>query len=328
MTRRALITGITGQDGYYLSDLLLGQGYQVVGMLRPEPRQNFERIAPLEDRLKLEVADLTDVNSIVELLERVEPDEVYNLAGNSFVPDSWQEPIEAGNVMGLGVVRILEAIRRVNPAIRLCQAGSSEMFGNVRTEPQNEQTPFCPRTPYGAAKLLAHTMIDSYRQRHGLYACTAIAYTHESPLRNKRFVVRKVTHGVARIKLGLDDRIALGNLDACRDWGYAGDFVRGMHLMLQQDRAEDFVLATGVQHSVRDLVETAFDHVGLDWQDHVVIDPAFVRPSEAIVLRGDISKAQRLLGWRPEMSFRQLVEMMVSADIVRAQDEVHGKATC
>jgi GDPmannose 4,6-dehydratase len=321
MSRRALVTGITGQDGYYLADLLLKQGYQVFGMLRPEPRQNFTRIAPLEDRLTLEVADLCDQQSVLELVERVAPDEIYNLAGNSFVPDSWQEPVEAGDVMGLGVVRLLEAIRKLKPAIRFLQVGSSEMFGELDVEPQNEQTPLRPRTPYGSAKVFAASMVAAYRRHHGMFACTAIAYTHESPLRNKRFVVRKVTDAAARIKLGLQDKLVLGNLDAARDWGFAGDYVRAFWMMLQHDTADDFVIATGEKHSVRRLVEIAFEHVGLDWQAHVEVDPKLFRAEDGATFRGDISKARTELGWSPEVHFADLVRMMVDADLERAKGE-------
>ncbi|MEX2186513.1 MAG: GDP-mannose 4,6-dehydratase [Pirellulales bacterium] len=323
MSRRALVTGITGQDGYYLADLLLKQGYTVSGMLRPEPRQNFARIAPLEDRLTLEVADLSDQQSVLELVRRVAPDEIYNLAGNSFVPDSWQDPVVAGDVMGLGVVRLLEAVRAVNPAIRFLQVGSSEMFGQVDVEPQHERTPFRPRTPYGAAKVLAANAVANFRRHHGLFACTAIAFNHESPLRNKRFVVRKVTDAVARIKLGRQDKLILGNLDAARDWGFAGDYVRAMWMMLQRDAADDFVIATGEKHTVRRLVEQAFAHVQLDWQAHVEVDPQLFRPEDSTTLRGDSTKAQAELGWSPQIHFDELVRMMVDADLqqVRAESD-------
>jgi GDPmannose 4,6-dehydratase len=321
MSRRALVTGITGQDGYYLADLLLKQGYQVFGMLRPEPRQNFARIAPLEDRLTLEVADLCDQQSVLELVERVAPDEIYNLAGNSFVPDSWQEPVEAGDVMGLGVVRLLEAIRKLKPSIRFLQVGSSEMFGELEVEPQNEQTPLRPRTPYGSAKVFAASMVANYCRHHGMFACTAIAYTHESPLRNKRFVVRKVTEAAARIKLGLQDKLVLGNLDAARDWGFAGDYVRAFWMMLQHDAADDFVIATGEKHTVRRLVEIAFEHVGLDWRTHVEVDPKLFRAEDGATFRGDITKARTQLGWSPEVHFADLVRMMVDADLERTKAE-------
>jgi GDPmannose 4,6-dehydratase len=321
MSRRALVTGITGQDGYYLADLLLNHGYTVFGMLRPEPRQNFARIAPLEDRLTLEVADLRDSTSVRELVERVAPDEIYNLAGNSFVPDSWQVPLEACDVMGLGVVRILDAIRVVNPKIRFLQVGSSEMFGQVDVEPQNEQTPFRPRTPYGAAKVFAANMAANYRRHHGIFACTAIAYTHESPLRNKRFVVRKVTDAAARIKLGLQGKLVLGNMDAARDWGFAGDYVRAMWMMLQHDVADDFVIATGEKHSVRRLVEQAFAHVELDWRQYVEVDEQLFRTEDSTTLRGEITKARTELGWSPEVHFDDLVRLMVDADLERAKSE-------
>jgi GDPmannose 4,6-dehydratase len=332
MSRRALVTGITGQDGYYLAELLLAKDYRVYGVLRPLSQhsgttQNLERIAPLlarngVERLTLSHVDLTDYPAIVRLIESVQPDEVYNLAGNSFVPDSWQHPLEAGDVMGLGVARLLEAIRTVNPAIRFCQAGSSEMFGRVDVEPQDETTPFRPRTPYGAAKAYAHWFVADYRERHGLFGCSAMAFNHESPLRNKRFVTRKVTDAAARIRRGLSDRLLLGNLDAERDWGFAGDYVRAMWMMLQQDRPDDYVIATGEKHSVRRLAELAFKRVGLDWRQYVEVDPALLRPDEASTrdtstLRGDISKARRELGWSPSVPFDALVAMMVDADLAR-----------
>ncbi len=324
MTRRALITGITGQDGYYLAEQLLEQGYQVHGMVRPGPSPKLGRIKPLADRLSLHEADLTDQQSLVALIEQARPHELYNLAGISFVPESWQSPVTAGDVMGLGVARLLEAVRQVDPEIRFCQAGSSEQFGRVEVEPQNESTPFLPRAPYGAAKAYAHWIVANYRKHHRLFACTAIAFNHESPLRNRRFVTRKITDAVARIKLGQQTHVMLGNLDAMRDWGFAGDFTRAMRLMLQHRRATDFVIATGKKHSVRQLVRWSFEHVGLDYHDHVRVDPAFLRPDDTNTLRGDISKARRELAWEPSVELHELMAMMVDADLERVRKEISG----
>lgn len=321
MARRALVTGITGQDGFYLAELLLRRGYHVVGMLRANSPPNFERIAPLRDQIEFREADLTDPDSLVRLLEHAAPDEVYNLAGRSFVPESWQAPVHAADVMALGVVRLLEAIRQVNPRIRFCQAGSSEMFGQVDVEPQSETTPCSPRTPYGVAKACAFWATANFRRHHGLFAATAIAYNHESPLRNIRFVTRKITDAAARIKLGRQSRLTLGNLAACRDWSFAGDVVEAMWRMLQRDEADDFVVASGTKHSVERLVELAFARVGLDWRDHVDVDPALLRPEDPATLRGDITKARRELSWEPTVSFAQLVALMVDADLERVQRE-------
>ena len=321
MTRRALITGITGQDGYYLAEQLLDQGYQVHGMLRRGSKSNLGNIKPLEDRLTLYEADLSDQQSLVEMVEKSRPHEIYNLAGISFVPETWDFPVDAGEVMGMGVARLLEVVRQIDPEIRFCQAGSSEQFGLVEVEPQDESTPFSPRAPYGAAKAYAHWIVSNYRKHHRLFACTAIQYNHESPLRNIRFVTRKITDAVARIKLGQQTHVTLGNLDAMRDWGFAGDFTRAMHLMLQHRRATDFVIATGKKHSVRQLVRWAFEHVGLDYHDHVQVDPAFFRPDDTNTLCGDISKARRELSWEPSVELSELMAMMVDADLERVRKE-------
>ncbi len=317
MSTRAIITGITGQDGSYLAELLLEKGYEVVGVVRRSSAPNFERIEHLLDRLTLRPADLLDQLSLVRLIDDVRPREFYNLAAMSFVPASWDQPLLTGEFNSLGVTRILEAIRQVDPTIRLYQASSSEMFGKVREVPQTEATPFYPRSPYGVSKVFGHYIPVNYRESHGLFACSGILFNHESPRRGLEFVTRKVSDGVARIKLGLTDHLLLGNLDACRDWGFAGDYVRAMWLMLQQERADDYVVASGVSHSVRDLVEAAFGHVGLDWQDYVRLDPKLLRPAEVDHLVGNPAKARAVLGWEPTVDFRALVAMMVEADIAR-----------
>lgn len=322
MARRALITGITGQDGAYLAEYLLGQGYEVHGMVRRASTERFERIAHLRPEITLHQADLLDQLSLVSLIQEVRPHEVYNLAAQSFVPTSWVQPLLTGEFTALGVTRVLEAIRLVDPAIRFYQASSSEMFGAVREEPQNEDTPFWPRSPYGVAKVYGHWITVNYRESYDIFACSGILFNHESPRRGKQFVTRKVSDGVARIKLGLQERLALGNLDAMRDWGFAGDYVRAMWLMLQQDEPGDYVVASGQKHSVRELVELAFGHVGLDWRDHVQQDPALFRPAEVNTLRGDASKARRVLGWAPTVSFAELVRMMVDADLERVRQEI------
>jgi len=321
MTRRALITGITGQDGAYLAAFLLEKGYEVHGMVRRASTENFERIASLRDRVILHQADLLDQLSIITLIQEVRPHEVYNLAAQSFVPTSWLQPLLTGEFTALGVTRILEAIRLVDSSIRFYQASSSEMFGKVRQEPQNEETPFWPRSPYGVAKVYGHWITVNYRESYGIFACSGILFNHESPLRGKEFVTRKVTDGVARIKLGLQDKLVLGNLDAMRDWGYAGDYVRAMWLMLQQDQPDDYVIATGQKHSVRELLDLAFGYVDLDWHDYVVSDPKLFRPAEVNTLRGDASKARRVLGWEPTVSFPELIRMMVDADLQRVAEE-------
>ena len=317
MTRRALITGITGQDGSYLAELLLEKGYEVTGVVRRASAPNLWRIEPLLDRIRLCPADLLDQLSLIRVLADVRPHEVYNLAAMSFVPASWDQPMLTGEFNAQGVTRILEAIRHVDPAIRVYQASSSEMFGKVREVPQTELTPFYPRSPYGVSKVFAHYITVNYRESYDLFAVSGILFNHESPRRGLEFVTRKVTDAAARIKLGLSDHLALGNLDARRDWGFAGDYVRAMWLMLQQDRADDYVIATGESHSVRELVEVAFSHLGLEWQKHVRLDPKFLRPAEVDLLIGDPSKARKTLGWQPKTDFRGLVEMMVDADLER-----------
>ena len=322
MARRALITGITGQDGAHLARFLLQQGYEVHGMVRRASTESFERIASLRERIELHQADLLDQLSMITLLREVRPQEVYNLAAQSFVPASWLQPLLTGEFTALGVTRALEAVRLVDPEIRFYQASSSEMFGKVRQEPQNEQTPFWPRSPYGVAKVYGHWITVNYRESYGIFACSGIMFNHESPLRGKEFVTRKVTDAVARIKLGAQHKLALGNLDAMRDWGYAGDYVKAMWMMLQQDEPDDYVVATGQKHSVRELVELAFGHVGLDWQAHVEIDPKLLRPAEINTLRGDAAKARKVLGWQSEVTFDELVGMMVDADLKRVRREL------
>jgi GDPmannose 4,6-dehydratase len=322
MARVALITGITGQDGAYLAELLLEKGYAVHGMVRRSSTDTFERIAHLRSRLNLHQADLIDQLSLVNLLNEVRPAEVYNLAAQSFVPTSFLQPLLTGEVTAMGVTRMLEAIRVVDLKIRFYQAGSSEMFGKVQETPQRETTPFWPRSPYGVSKVYGHWITVNYRESYGIHAVSGILFNHESPLRGKEFVTRKVTDAVARIKLGIQEKVKLGNLDARRDWGFAGDYVRAMWLMLQQDQPNDYVVATGEMHSVRDLAEAAFAHVGLDWHDHVETDPALLRPAEVNHLCGDASRARRELGWEPKVGFRELVSMMVDADLKRVRREI------
>jgi GDPmannose 4,6-dehydratase len=313
--RRALITGITGQDGSYLAEFLLEKGYEVYGMVRRASSDHFARIVHLEDRIQLCEGDLLDQLSIITLLRDVEPHEVYNLAAQSFVPTSWAQPILTGEATALGATRMLEAIRVVDRSIKFYQASTSEMFGKVRESPQNEATPFYPRSPYGVAKVYGHYITVNYRESYGLFAVSGILFNHESPRRGRQFVTRKVCHGAARIKLGLATELRLGNLEAKRDWGFAGDYVEAMWLMLQQPTPEDFVIATGQTHSVRELCEIAFARVGLDWTRYVVVDKSHVRPAEVDQLIGDATKARRVLGWAPKVSFRNLVEMMVDADL-------------
>ena len=316
MTQRtALITGITGQDGSYLAEFLLEKGYRVVGMVRRSSGDQFERIAHLQDRIDLREGDLLDQLSLITLLHDVEPHEVYNLAAQSFVPTSWAQPILTSEATALGVTRMLEAIRVVNRSIRFYQASSSEMFGKVRESPQNESTPFYPRSPYGVAKVYGHYITVNYRESYGLFAVSGILFNHESPRRGKQFVTRKVTNGAVRVKQGQARELRLGNLDAKRDWGFAGDYVEAMWMMLQQASPDDYVIATGETHSVRELCEIAFARAGLDWRDHVVVDAAHVRPAEVDLLIGDAGKARRQLGWAPKVSFKELVEMMVDADL-------------
>jgi GDPmannose 4,6-dehydratase len=317
MSKRAIITGITGQDGSYLAELLLEKGYEVVGVVRRASAPNFWRIQPILDRVTLRPADLLDQLSLIRLVDEVRPHEFYNLAAMSFVPASWDQPMLTGEFNAQGVTRVLEAIRQVDPKVRLYQASSSEMFGKVREVPQTEMTPFYPRSPYGVSKVFAHYITVNYRESYGLFAVSGMLFNHESPRRGLEFVTRKVTDGVARIKLGLAKTLSLGNLDAHRDWGFAGDYVRAMWLMLQQEQPDDFVIATGIAHSVRDLVEVAFGHAGLDWQKYVTLDPKLIRPAEVEHLIGDCTKARTQLGWQPAVDFTALVRMMVDADLER-----------
>ena len=314
---KALITGITGQDGSYLAEFLLGKGYQVVGVVRRTSHDSYERIGHLLDRVTIVAADLLDQHSLTQVIQEHRPDEVYNLAAQSFVPASWSQPVLTGEFTALGVTRILEAIRLAHPTARFYQASSSEQFGKVQEHPQRESTPFYPRSPYGVAKVYGHWITVNYRESYDLFAVSGILFNHESPRRGIEFVTRKVTDGVARIKLGLAQELRLGNLDAKRDWGFAGDYVEAMWLMLQQKAPKDYVIGTGEQHTVQELVELAFQHVGLDWKKHVVQDPRFVRPAEVETLLADPSLAKRELGWTPKVSFAQLVRMMVDADLAR-----------
>ncbi len=322
MTQRtALITGVTGQDGSYLAELLLAKGYQVIGMVRRSSTVNFTRIEHIQDDITIVSGDLLDQGSLMALLREYRPTEVYNLAAQSFVPTSWQQPVFTGEVTALGVTRMLEAIRAVDPAIRFYQASSSEMFGKVQEVPQTESTPFYPRSPYGVAKVYGHWITVNYRESFNLFACSGILFNHESPRRGMEFVTRKVTHAVAKIKLGMADHVSLGNLDSQRDWGFAGDYVRAMWLMLQQETPEDYVVGTGETHAVQELCEVAFGHAGLDWRAYVRQDPRFMRPAEVDLLISDPSKAKVKLGWVPEVSFKQLIEMMVDADIALLQHQ-------
>jgi GDPmannose 4,6-dehydratase len=315
--KTALITGITGQDGSYLAEFLLSKGYRVVGMTRRSSSDIQERISTMLDRIEIVSGDLLDQSSMTSIIAEAQPDEVYNLAAQSFVPTSWSQPVLTGEFTALGVTRLLEAIRHVNPRIRFYQASSSEMFGKVVEVPQNERTPFYPRSPYGVAKVYAHWITVNYRESYGLFAVSGILFNHESERRGREFVTRKISDGVARIKLGMQEQLRLGNLEAQRDWGFAGDYVRAMWLMLQQETPEDYVIATGRTHRVRDFCKLAFETVGLNWEDHVVQDPRFYRPAEVDLLVGDPSRAKRVLGWYPETSFEDLVEMMVRADLER-----------
>ena len=315
--KKALITGITGQDGSYLAELLLSKGYQVTGMVRRASTETFDRIAHFKDRINLRQADLLDQFSLVKLLDDIQPDEIYNLAAMSFVPTSWTQPVLTGEFTALGVTKILEAMRMVCPKARFYQASSSEMFGKVLETPQTEKTPFYPRSPYGVAKVYGHFITVNYRESYNLFALSGILFNHESPRRGKEFVTRKITDGVARIKLGLQKELRMGNLDSKRDWGFAGDYVRAMWLMLQQETADDYVVASGETHSVREFLQLAFAHVGLNYEDYVVIDPEFIRPAEVELLLGNPAKAKKKLGWKPEVSFKQLVTMMVDADMDR-----------
>jgi len=329
MSKRAIITGITGQDGSYLAELLLEKGYEVYGMIRRSSAPNLWRIEHVLDRVTLKPADLLDQLSLIRMIDEIRPHELYNLAAMSFVPASWDQPMLTGEYNSQGVTRMLDAVRRVDPAIRFYQASSSEMFGKVRETPQRETTPFYPRSPYGVSKVFAHYITVNYRESYGLFAVSGMLFNHESPRRGLEFVTRKVTDGVARIKLGLTDTLTIGNLDAQRDWGFAGDYVRAMWLMLQQERAEDFVIATGKSHSVRQLIQIAFARAGLEWERYVRVDPALLRPAEVEHLLGDSTKARNELGWKPEVNFEKLIEMMVDADIERlsASPQVHEKVS-
>ncbi len=315
MAKRALITGITGQDGSYLAEFLLEKGYEVFGLVRRTSTINFSRIDHIQDRLRLIPGDMLDQTSLQLALAECQPHEVYNLAAQSFVQTSWTQPVFTGDVTALGVTRLLDAIRHIDPAIRFYQASSSEMFGKVREVPQRETTPFYPRSPYGVAKVYGHWITVNYRESYNLHATSGILFNHESPRRGLEFVTRKVTHTAAKIKLGMANELRLGNLDARRDWGFAGDYVRAMWLMLQQDVPDDYVIATGETHSVEELVRTAFDYLDLDWKEYVVQDPRFMRPAEVDLLVGDASKAGKRLGWEPTVSFTELVRMMVDADL-------------
>jgi GDPmannose 4,6-dehydratase len=323
--KTALITGVTGQDGSYLAELLLEKGYRVCGMVRRASTENFQRVEHLRDRITLLQGDLLDQTSIASVLDQVRPDEVYNLAAMSFVPTSWQKPVLTAEFTAVGVTRVLDALRQTGPRARFYQASSSEMFGKVRETPQKETTPFYPRSPYGVAKVYGHYITLNYRESYGLYACSGILFNHESPRRGLEFVTRKITHCVARIKLGLASELRLGNLQAKRDWGFAGDYVRAMWLMLQQPEADDYVIGTGTTHSVEEFVKIAFDHVGLPWQRYVVVDPQFYRPAEVDLLLADPSKARSRLSWAPQVSFEQLVTMMVDADLALVGKNASGE---
>jgi GDPmannose 4,6-dehydratase len=318
--RRALITGITGQDGSYLAELLLEKGYTVYGMVRRASKENFERIEHIRSRLDLRQADLLDQLSLIRVIEETRPHEVYNLAAQSFVPTSWTQPVLTGEFTALGVTRMLDAVRLVDPTIRFYQASSSEMFGKVRETPQNEDTPFYPRSPYGVAKVYGHAITVNYRESYGLFAACGILFNHESPRRGLEFITRKVTDGVARIKHGLQDELRLGNLEARRDWGFAGDYVQAMWLMLQQEQPDDYVVATGETHSVQELVELAFSYAGLDWRRHIVSDPSLRRPAEVDLLLGDATKARQKLGWSFKVGFSELIQLMTDADLARYRD--------
>jgi GDPmannose 4,6-dehydratase len=317
MNRTALITGITGQDGSYLAEFLLEKGYRVFGLVRRNSTVYFERLSHFQDEIELLPGDLLDQNSLITAIQQSQPCEIYNLASQSFVPTSWNQPVLTGEFTALGVTRMLEAVRLVNPRIRFYQASSSEMFGMVRETPQNEGTQFHPRSPYGVAKLYGHWITVNYRESYGMFACSGILFNHESPRRGLEFVTRKVSHGVARIRLGLQKSLKMGNLEVERDWGFAGDYVEPMWLMLQQDTPQDYVIATGTTHSVSNLLEVAFAHVGLDYRQHVEIDPALIRPAEVHHLLGDSSRAARELGWKPKTSFEKLIKDMVDEDLAR-----------
>ena len=321
MAKKALVTGVTGQDGSYLAEFLLAKGYEVIGMVRRTSTVNFERIKHIQDQITLASGDLADQISIIDILREHQPAEVYNLAAQSFVPISWSQPVLTGEVTALGVTRVLDAIRIVDPTIRFYQASSSEMFGKVRETPQNENTPFYPRSPYGVAKVYGHWITINYRESYDLFACSGILFNHESPRRGLEFVTHKVTHGVARIKLGLANELRMGNLDSQRDWGYVEDYVRAMWLMLQQDEPDDYVVGTGRTHSVRELCEVAFGYLDLEWRDHVVMEPRFLRPADVDFLVADAAKARTKLGWEPAVTFEELIQMMVDADLEALKKE-------
>lgn len=325
MAKKALITGVTGQDGSYLAEFLLKKGYEVTGMVRRSSSEKFERIEHIKDKIEIRQADLLDQYSIIKLLDDIRPDEIYNLAAMSFVPTSWNQPVLTAEFTAIGVTRMLEAIRAVDPKIRFYQASSSEMFGKVREVPQRENTPFYPRSPYGVAKVYGHWITVNYRESYDIFGVSGILFNHESPRRGLEFVTRKVTHHAAKIKLGLADKLPMGNLDSKRDWGFAGDYVKAMWLMLQQDDPDDFVIATGETHSVQELVEVAFSYLDMDYKDYVVIDERFIRPAEVDLLIGDCSKAKKKLGWEPEVSFEGLVKMMVDSDMAQLEKEIQNK---
>lgn len=325
MSKTALITGITGQDGSYLAEFLLEKGYQIHGLVRRLSSPNLSRIAGIADRITILEGDLTDQSSLGAALQTAQPDEIYNLASQSFVGTSWTQPTLTGNVTGLGVSRLLEAVRQFSRESKIYQASSSEMFGSVEESPQNENTRFHPRSPYACAKVYAHHMAINYRESYGLFICCGIFFNHESPRRGLEFVSRKITDGVARIYYGLAKELRLGNLDAKRDWGFAGDYVKAMWLALQQEKPDDYVIATGVTHSVREFAQLAFNEVGLDWKDYVVVDEKFMRPADVLLLRGDITKARQVLGWEPKVDFEQLVRMMVQADMERVKASVASR---
>ncbi len=321
MSKRALITGITGQDGSYLAEFLLDKGYEVFGMVRRSSMEKFDRIDHIKDKIEIRQADLLDQMSLINLVDDIKPDEIYNLAAMSFVPTSWTQPVLTAQFTAIGVTRVLEAIRAVNPKIKFYQASSSEMFGKVKTIPQHEETPFHPRSPYGVAKVYGHWITVNYRESYDIFGVSGILFNHESPRRGIEFVTRKVTYNAAKIKLGITDELKMGNLDAKRDWGFAGDYVKAMWLMLQQDKPEDFIISTGKTHSVKNLVETAFSSLDLDYKEYVKLDKKFIRPAEVDLLIGDPGKAKKILNWEPETSFEQLIDMMVKSDIELVKKE-------
>jgi len=325
MKKKALITGITGQDGSYLAEFLLDKGYEVFGMVRRSSMEKFDRIEHIKDRINIKQADLLDQYSIIKLIDEIQPDEIYNLAAMSFVPTSWSQPVLTAEFTAIGVTRMLEAIRAVNKKIKFYQASSSEMFGKVKEIPQTEKTPFHPRSPYGVAKVYGHWITVNYRESYDIFGVSGILFNHESPRRGIEFVTRKVTYNVAKIKLGISKELRMGNLDAKRDWGYAGDYVRAMWMMLQQDEPDDYVIATGENHTVRELVDIAFSYVGLNYKDHIIIDERFLRPAEVDILIGDSSKARKKLGWKPDISFEQLIKMMVDSDMELIKKEYNLK---